>query len=169
MAFVAGKWFGRGLRVARRRVDRMEGKTNVMAFVCTAPLVVPSSTMRKLKPEAVARARAVQRVFALRMMASPDPAASGGMKPSWTPQEGASSSSGTNMQEIEYTIMQDGRVQVTVNGIKGEACLEVTKEIEEMLGNVVSRKNTEEMMEKEIVLNNNSTVHNKAQDSGSSW
>ena len=88
-----------------------------------------------------------------------------GFEPSWKPQ-GAPGVQGSSEQEIEYTIHQDGRVEVRVNGVKGSGCLELTKELEEMLGEVVVRKNTDEMFEQNIQTDN--TVINTNQDS-SSW
>lgn len=39
-----------------------------------------------------------------------------------------------DVQEIEVTIGKDGKVQVHVRGVKGDACLEITKALEAALG-----------------------------------
>lgn len=38
------------------------------------------------------------------------------------------------IQEIEVTIGKNGKAQVHVRGVKGEACLEITRALEEALG-----------------------------------
>lgn len=43
------------------------------------------------------------------------------------------------MQELEITIDQEGRVQVRVNGVRGEGCLAVTRDLEEAIGTVTER------------------------------
>jgi hypothetical protein len=49
--------------------------------------------------------------------------------------------------EIAFSIAPDGTVTFEVKGVKGPDCLELTKEIEEELGVVVSRQNTSEYYE----------------------
>lgn len=39
-----------------------------------------------------------------------------------------------DVQEIEVTIRKDGKVQVHVRGVKGDACLEITQALEAALG-----------------------------------
>lgn len=54
------------------------------------------------------------------------------------------------IHEISVVIDKQGRVQVHVLGIKGEQCLEVTKNLEKVLGgDVVSRELTAEASESE--------------------
>ena len=53
-----------------------------------------------------------------------------------------------DIQEIELYIAPDGTVKIHVNGVKGMACLELTKELEEALGGkIVSREMTPEARE----------------------
>lgn len=40
------------------------------------------------------------------------------------------------MQELEIIIAADGSVTIQVNGVKGSACLDLTRELEEALGTV---------------------------------
>lgn len=54
--------------------------------------------------------------------------------------------------EIEFTIDDNGNVSFEVKGIKGKRCLEVTKEIEEVLGIVVNREHTSEYYQTEVGL-----------------
>jgi hypothetical protein len=43
------------------------------------------------------------------------------------------------MQELEITIDKEGRVQVAVRGVKGEGCMELTRELENAIGVVEER------------------------------
>lgn len=59
------------------------------------------------------------------------------------------------MEELLIQVNPDGSIQITVKGIKGRACKDVTRQIERALGHVVSDKPTSEMHETEVkrVLN----------------
>lgn len=46
--------------------------------------------------------------------------------------------------EIIIIIDEDGKINISVNGVKGSTCEELTKEIEKALGNVTERHKTEE-------------------------
>ncbi len=46
------------------------------------------------------------------------------------------------METLEFLIYPDGRVKERVTGIVGHSCEEVTRKIEEQLGQVVSRETT---------------------------
>lgn len=48
------------------------------------------------------------------------------------------------METLEFIIYPDGRVKEMVTGVVGRSCEEVTRKIEEQLGNVVSRDTTSE-------------------------
>lgn len=48
------------------------------------------------------------------------------------------------METLEFIIYPDGRVKEMVTGVVGRSCEEVTRKIEEQLGNVVSRETTSE-------------------------
>lgn len=48
------------------------------------------------------------------------------------------------MEEIKVTIDGEGNVKVTVFGVKGGKCLELTKELEQLLGGDVERQFTSE-------------------------
>lgn len=56
------------------------------------------------------------------------------------------------VEQIEFKIFPDGRVEETVRGIRGNNCHSVTDKINEALGKVVSSEPTEELYEQEIVL-----------------
>ena len=71
------------------------------------------------------------------------------------------------LERIEYKIYPDGRVEEKVLGVKGESCLEITREINEKLGEVISTTPTEEMYEEEIKLDQ--TLSNTDGGDGSSW
>jgi hypothetical protein len=52
------------------------------------------------------------------------------------------------LQEIEITINKHGQVEVRVRGVKGEACLDITRPMEEALGaQVLLREMTPEAAE----------------------
>ena len=48
------------------------------------------------------------------------------------------------MEEIKVTIDAEGNVKVTVFGVKGNKCLELTEELEALLGGDVQREFTSE-------------------------
>ncbi len=59
------------------------------------------------------------------------------------------------MQEIEVTINKDGQVEVHVRGVKGEACLDITRPLEQALGGeVILREMTPEAKETPNVIDN---------------
>ena len=79
-----------------------------------------------------------------------------------------------NIEQIEFTIHPDGRVEQTVRGIKGGECHAVTEEINKQLGKVVDSRPTEEMYEEEIVLDqtisvNENNNNNNGWEGSSSW
>jgi hypothetical protein len=50
-----------------------------------------------------------------------------------------------DVQEMEITINKNGQVEVHVRGVKGDACLQLTKELEAALGGqVILREMTPE-------------------------
>jgi hypothetical protein len=52
------------------------------------------------------------------------------------------------IEEIQVTLLPDGTVQINVQGVKGSACLEITRELEQALGGpVISRVMTEEVLD----------------------
>jgi len=56
------------------------------------------------------------------------------------------------MQEIEVIIEKGGVVNIKVKGIKGMACLDLTKPIEDALGQVQTRTQTAEYYEQPVHL-----------------
>lgn len=52
--------------------------------------------------------------------------------------------------EIEIEITPDGEITFKVKGAPGEQCLELTRELEEELGLVVSREKTSEFYQAEV-------------------
>jgi hypothetical protein len=55
------------------------------------------------------------------------------------------------LQEIEIFIDPDGKVRIQVRGIKGTACLDITKELEEALGGQIElREMTPEALEEAV-------------------
>lgn len=72
------------------------------------------------------------------------------------------------LERIEFKIFPDGRVEETVLGVKGDSCLEVTREINEKLGNVISTTPTEEMHQEEIKLDQ-TLINGNTEGGGGSW
>jgi hypothetical protein len=54
------------------------------------------------------------------------------------------------MQELEITIDQEGRVQVAVHGVHGDGCLAITKNLENAVGSVEERGYTGEYYEQPV-------------------
>ena len=50
--------------------------------------------------------------------------------------------------ELEVSIGPDGKVRIKTHGLKGEACLQETKDVEAALGKVKKREKTREAFEK---------------------
>lgn len=58
-----------------------------------------------------------------------------------------------DVQEVEITIDKNGQVQVQVRGVKGDQCLQLTKDLEEALGGeIVLREMTPEALEQQQQL-----------------
>mmetsp|Transcript_5251 Transcript_5251/g.7584 ORF Transcript_5251/g.7584 Transcript_5251/m.7584 type:complete len:113 (+) Transcript_5251:87-425(+) len=76
------------------------------------------------------------------------------------------------LETIEFKIYPDGRVEQIVQGVKGEACLKITEEINEALGEVVHTQPTEEMYQSEVVISEEIKVtnsENNGYEGSSSW
>jgi hypothetical protein len=59
------------------------------------------------------------------------------------------------LQEIEVTIGKDGQVEVRVRGVKGQACLDLTRPLEQALGGqIVLREMTPEAQEPPTQIDN---------------
>lgn len=53
-------------------------------------------------------------------------------------------------EQIEITVAADGQVQLHVKGVKGKSCVDLTREIEQKLGQVVERRETAEYYERPV-------------------
>lgn len=62
-----------------------------------------------------------------------------------------------HMEQIEFKIFPDGRVEEIVRGVKGNNCNKVTEKINQALGEVIISQPTEEMFEQPILLENTLT------------
>jgi len=78
----------------------------------------------------------------------------------WGGGSGGQSSQSGRLGQVQFKIYPDGRVEEKVVGVKGQACLEITREINEKLGNVISTQPTEEMFEEEIKIEQTQTLTN---------
>lgn len=74
-----------------------------------------------------------------------------------------------NIEQIEFKIFPDGRIEETVRGIKGGNCHKVTEEINKSLGKVVDSKPTEEMYEQEIVIEQTVKIQNEDGNNSGGW
>ena len=54
------------------------------------------------------------------------------------------------MAEISIEIKPNGEVELKVDGVKGASCMDLTKFLEEALGEVVDRQHTSEYFENEV-------------------
>lgn len=91
---------------------------------------------------------------------------------SWTGASSSSAASGGgagHIEQIEFKIYPDGRVEETVRGIKGGNCHKVTEEINKHLGEVVASAPTEEMFEQEVVVNEQIRLTDSDWNGSSSW
>jgi len=52
--------------------------------------------------------------------------------------------------QITVEISPEGTIKLSVNGVKGEACTDLTKKLEEALGTTTSSTPTKEMYEKAV-------------------
>ncbi len=52
-----------------------------------------------------------------------------------------------DVQEVEVTIDGNGKVLIHVRGVKGEACLDITRPVEQALGGQLIREMTPEALE----------------------
>jgi Protein of unknown function (DUF2997) len=80
---------------------------------------------------------------------------------------GGSAGAGGAIEQIEFKIHADGRVEETVRGVKGGNCHKVTEKINECLGQVVATSPTEEMFEQEVVVSE--TLYQTMDSSLSDW
>lgn len=48
------------------------------------------------------------------------------------------------MEELEVTISAEGKVNIIVKGVKGKSCVDITKALEDALGEVENRTFTSE-------------------------
>jgi hypothetical protein len=81
----------------------------------------------------------------------------------------ASGGAGGSIEQIEFKIYADGRVEETVRGVKGNNCHSVTEKINEKLGQVVTSSPTEEMFEEKVQVNQKLYQSESDWDGSSSW
>lgn len=70
---------------------------------------------------------------------------------------GGGGSGGGQMEEIEFIIYSDGRVEETVRGVKGRACNELTEAVNQKLGVVTHTEETSEAYEQRAEVGNEAT------------
>ena len=86
----------------------------------------------------------------------------------WSGAQSSSSGVGS-IEQIEFKIHPDGRVEETVRGVKGNNCHKVTEAINEKLGEVVASSPTEEMFESEVSVNEQVTISDSSSSSSNNW
>jgi Protein of unknown function (DUF2997) len=72
-----------------------------------------------------------------------------------------------SVEQIEFKIYSDGRVEELVRGVKGNNCHKVTEKINEQLGEIVSTRPTEEMYEQELQVTQ--TLYNTDSVDSGDW
>ncbi|CAB9511612.1 Protein of unknown function (DUF2997) [Seminavis robusta] len=88
------------------------------------------------------------------------------LQESWDGNNNNSNKNGVGaIEQIQFKIYPDGRVEETVRGVKGGNCQKVTEKINEQLGKVVDSAPTEEMFEQEVEIDQ--TLTNTDGGSGS--
>uniref|UniRef100_A0A7S0N198 DUF2997 domain-containing protein n=1 Tax=Cryptomonas curvata TaxID=233186 RepID=A0A7S0N198_9CRYP len=73
------------------------------------------------------------------------------------------------IEQIEYIIHKDGRVEEKVTGVKGAECHEVTKEVEKVLGKVVYTTPTAERFEETVSVTNTVTQQETISQGQQKW
>ena len=91
--------------------------------------------------------------------------------PGRAPSSSLRMSDSGSVEQIEFKIYPDGRVEETVRGIKGNNCHKVTEKINESLGEVIASAPTEELYEQELVIDQTvkNTQSGSGWDGGSTW
>jgi len=78
-----------------------------------------------------------------------------------------------SIEQLEFKIYPDGRVEESVRGVKGGECHKITDEINAHLGKVVDTAPTEEMFEQKVFVEQTVSVDSEQKDAGwegqSSW
>lgn len=60
------------------------------------------------------------------------------------------------VHEVEIIIQPDGQLKVEIQGVKGNTCLDITKELEQLLGNdIIDRNFTDEYNQQSDTLMDN--------------
>jgi len=69
----------------------------------------------------------------------------------------------SELQEIDVYIGPDGEVRIEVRGVKGEKCLDITRDMEQLLGGtVLERDHTDEFHEQYVEEAESDWVHSKS-------
>ena len=64
------------------------------------------------------------------------------------------------IHEVEIIILPDGLLKVDIQGVKGKGCLDITREMEIMLGNdIIERNYTDEYNQQSESLTDNDWLH----------
>eukprot|EP00538_Stauroneis_constricta_P014188 CAMPEP_0119560804 /NCGR_PEP_ID=MMETSP1352-20130426/15912_1 /TAXON_ID=265584 /ORGANISM="Stauroneis constricta, Strain CCMP1120" /LENGTH=123 /DNA_ID=CAMNT_0007608861 /DNA_START=51 /DNA_END=422 /DNA_ORIENTATION=- len=71
------------------------------------------------------------------------------------------------LEQIEFKIYPDGRVEEIVRGVKGGDCQKITESLNKMLGEVISSEPTEEMFEQKLVVDQ--TLTENVDNDSSGW
>ncbi|GAB0493723.1 hypothetical protein MMPV_005008 [Pyropia vietnamensis] len=142
---------------------------------CTPVTVgrVPAAPPASLRvTPAVRRSRCAAAARGLRMQVS----GGGGGGGDWASAAGVGGSGsgggsgGGQMEEIEFIIYSDGRVEQTVRGVKGRACTELTEAVNRKLGVVTYTEDTAEAYEQPVTVVNEATQGLDSQGGGMpSW
>eukprot|EP00551_Chaetoceros_affinis_P002823 CAMPEP_0203634448 /NCGR_PEP_ID=MMETSP0088-20131115/1397_1 /ASSEMBLY_ACC=CAM_ASM_001087 /TAXON_ID=426623 /ORGANISM="Chaetoceros affinis, Strain CCMP159" /LENGTH=156 /DNA_ID=CAMNT_0050488061 /DNA_START=120 /DNA_END=587 /DNA_ORIENTATION=+ len=138
--------------------------TSIIAFIAFAAFVVLSSSSSSSSSSYTANA------FLSPSLSNSNRRSSSSSSGSPSPSSQSRSTTFLNegrIEQIEFKIYPDGRIEESVRGIKGGECHKVTEEINQSLGKVVDSKPTEEMYEQEIVIDQTIEIQNGNNGGGS--
>lgn len=69
------------------------------------------------------------------------------------------------MEEITIRVGKDGKINLSVAGVKGTSCKDLTKALEKAIGSVESTKNTSEMYDQQATVEDKQNLGGE----GKSW
>jgi hypothetical protein len=64
----------------------------------------------------------------------------------------------TSRHDLKITISETGEVQLEVEGIKGSKCLDITKDIENELGETLTREKKSEFYQNDVHINTDTSI-----------
>lgn len=135
---------------------------NVASIILLA-VTAPEATAFAPRFRAEHRATSTPRTAPLRADTWDGASASGGAV------SGSAGGTTGSIEQIEFKIHADGRVEETVRGVKGNNCHQVTEKINEALGKTIASEPTHEMFEQEVKVTQKIYQAESDWEGSSSW